>query len=324
MGIVGLLISRGVRFMADGLNGPTNEEARKLLEIRLEEAQARHAEDLERLGREMSEVVAQPLLARLDVARRVERDVRTALCASMSECTDVAARRVAGERDLARAERDMYRNAAQGEVAMMREAARGRDATIETLRTQQEEQAEEVATLQARVAELEAIAREAESQANDMVSQKIAALGMAVNGAADEEAVSPDVQVVRGDFVMTKFRERLARIEAASPPAPQGLPVATDEELREAYITAITGAESPAAVLPHALRAVAARVRAERPACLVARAVALGVDVRVAEDRCGWLVGMLESADLDEEILHNVPAADVPATLARMLGEVGA
>jgi hypothetical protein len=73
-----------------------------------------------------------------------------------------------------------------------------------------------------------------------------------------------------------------------------------------------------------AIRAVAARVRAERPACLVARAVALGVDVRVAEDRCGWLVGMLESADLDEEILHNVPAADVPATLARMLGEVGA
>ncbi len=63
MGIVGLLISRGVRFMADGLNGPTNEEARELLEIRLEEAQARHAEDLER---------------------------------------------VAGERDLARAERDKY------------------------------------------------------------------------------------------------------------------------------------------------------------------------------------------------------------------------
>lgn len=73
-----------------------------------------------------------------------------------------------------------------------------------------------------------------------------------------------------------------------------------------------------------ALRAVAARVRAERPACLVARAVALGVDVRVAEDRCGWLVGMLESADLDEEILHNVPAADVPSTLSRLLDEVEA
>lgn len=113
MGIVGLLISRGVRFMADGLNGPTNEEARKLLEIRLEEAQARHAEDLERLGREMSEFVARPLQARLDVARRVERDVRTALCASMSECTDVAARRVAGERDLARAERDRLSQACE-------------------------------------------------------------------------------------------------------------------------------------------------------------------------------------------------------------------
>jgi len=88
-------------------------------------------------------------------------------------------------------------------------------------------------TLRDRVAELEAIAREAESQANDMVAQKIAALGMAVNGAEDEEMVSPDVQVVRGDFVMTKFRERLARIDAASPPAPQGQPVATDEELSD-------------------------------------------------------------------------------------------
>lgn len=50
----------------------------------------------------------------------------------------------------------------------------------------------------------------------------------------------------------------------------------------------------------------------------------MGVDVRVAEDRCGWLVGMLESADLDEEILHNVPAADVPSTLSRLLDEVEA
>lgn len=110
MGIVGLLISRGVRFMSDGLNGPTNEEARELLEIRLEEAQAQHAEDLAKLGRELAGVVVQR-----DEARRAEREydslvdsVRTALCASMSECTDVAARRVAGERDLARAERDKY------------------------------------------------------------------------------------------------------------------------------------------------------------------------------------------------------------------------
>lgn len=73
-----------------------------------------------------------------------------------------------------------------------------------------------------------------------------------------------------------------------------------------------------------AIRAVAARVRAERPACLVARAVALGVDVRVAEDRCGWLVGMLESADLDEVVCREVPAADVPATLASLLYEVEA
>ncbi|MEY5060984.1 MAG: hypothetical protein RIS45_905 [Planctomycetota bacterium] len=477
MGIVGLLISRGVRFMADGLNGPTNEEARELLEIRLEEAQARHAEDLERLGREMSEVVAQPLQARLDVARRVERDVRTALCASMSECTDVAARRVAGERDLARAERDKYfqacenwrkldaplsefrrvlrvgdyestldaarrmsrelevclgqldhvtarekstnleayalgrksaeeqeaaweseraelvaqrdgalgnirdlrnrhveayavlgaaigehldaaarrvvaerdamaaelaairaatgeepsddglfkvgvtarfscsdvpnanlaerralynlgRNAAHGEVAMMREAARGRDATIETLRTQQEEQAEEVATLRDRVDGLE----------------------IDLNSAVQNSKAS-EVEANNLRSANRTLRARVAELEAA----PVGLPVATDEELWEVGDQAWYACTGNSTESRHAgALAVAARVRAERPTCLVERAVALGCDVRVCEDVAGWLVAIHESSDLDEDVHRDVAASDVPATLARLLDEVEA
>lgn len=383
-------------------------------------ATAQHAEDLAKLGREMSEVVAQPLQARLDVARRVERDVRTALCASMSECTDVAARRVAGERDLARAERDKYFQACENwrkldaplsefrrvlrvgdyestldaarrmsrelevclgqldhvmareksgqleayalgrksaeeqeaeweserkELVAQRDDAMGTANEVATLRDRvdgleidlnsavQNAKAIEVEannlrsanrTLRARVAELEAIAREAESQANGMVSQRIAALGVAVNGAADEEAVSPDVQVVRGDFVMTKFRERLARIEAASP-ATQGQPVATDEELCTIGERAFMGAYSGSTVARYAAyKAVARHVRAERPACLVARAVALNVDVRVAEDVTGFLVATLDSPGVDEAIERAVPAADVPATLARLLDEVEA
>lgn len=233
MGIVGLLISRGVRFMADGLNGPTNEEARELLEIRLEEAQARHAEDLERLGREMSEVVAQPLQARLDVARRVERDVRTALCASMSECTDVAARRVAGERDLARAERDKYFQACENWSKL--------DAPLSEFR-----------------------------------------------------------RVLRvGDYESTLgAARRMSR------------------ELEEAIA-----------------RAEKAEAELERPACLVARAVALGCDVEVwregYESQYEWRV-TVESVTSDLGVndvvktIHNVPAADVPATLARLLDEVEA
>jgi hypothetical protein len=57
---------------------------------------------------------------------------------------------------------------------------------------------------------------------------------------------------------------------------------------------------------------------------LVARAVALNVDVRVAEDVTGFLVAAHESPDIDEVVHRYVPADDVPATLARLLDEVEA
>jgi hypothetical protein len=71
-------------------------------------------------------------------------------------------------------------------------------------------------------------------------------------------------------------------------------------------------------------RAVAERVRRER--CLVARAVAGGVDLDVREgvDDGKWGVHVIGRGCGAEHHADNVPAAEVPATLARMLGEVGA
>lgn len=69
---------------------------------------------------------------------------------------------------------------------------------------------------------------------------------------------------------------------------------------------------------PHLIAArVAARVRQER--CLIAQAVAANADIRVAEDDAGFMVGV-HAPGCDEELRRNVPAAEVPATLARLAG----
>jgi hypothetical protein len=167
---------------------------------------------------------------------------------------------------------NLGRSAALGEVARMRE---------------------EVATLRARVAELEAAPQGGASSWRNQLSNESVEFWDAVNAFAVASGG-------RSDAVNTARMNAVRRINAA--------------------VNALLVGSHSAPPAP----AVASHVRAERPACLVARAVALGVDVRVAEDRCGWLVGMLESADLDEEILHDVPAVDVPATLSRLLDEVEA
>lgn len=96
---------------------------------------------------------------------------------------------------------------------------------------------------------------------------------------------------------------------------------ATDEELVEVARTAYDwGRLKDVPWVDRIALAVAARVRKER--CLVAQAVAANVDIRVCEDDGGgFMVGVHESG-CDEELARCVPAADVPATLARLLGEV--
>ena len=62
-------------------------------------------------------------------------------------------------------------------------------------------------------------------------------------------------------------------------------------------------------LIPIAL-AVAARVRQER--CLVTRAVAANVDIRVCEDDGGGFMVGVHAPGCDEELARCVPAADVP------------
>ena len=104
-----------------------------------------------------------------------------------------------------------------------------------------------------------------------------------------------------------RLRARIAELEAP-------LPEATAEELLDIcrpWDLAIPQYAS------EALLAVAARIRRER--CLIARAVAGGVGLEMWKvDTAAWRVSAGGNGPL------YVPAAEVPATLARMIGEVGA
>ncbi len=103
---------------------------------------------------------------------------------------------------------------------------------------------------------------------------------------------------------------------AARATSPEGR--ATDEELRSIYAKAETAAEGVAAV--------AARVRRERPSCLVERLVARGVAFNVwnkVGNKVGtWVVHVLAPSNGGHytTTATDVPAADVPATLARLAG----
>lgn len=96
---------------------------------------------------------------------------------------------------------------------------------------------------------------------------------------------------------------------------------ATDEELWRAYDTALQSAQGATheRIIRQAVLAVAARVRRERPACLVERLVAAKADFDVRCLARGWDLsarvpgGQWKHVDL-------APAADVPSTLARLAG----
>ena len=105
---------------------------------------------------------------------------------------------------------------------------------------------------------------------------------------------------------------------------------ATDEELGRVFGEAYTVEESPdhGVALRTAYLAVAAHVRQER--CLVAEAVGMGTGVtisrtskRVPGTTGMWNVYATRRPDVPgEHYAYDVPASDVPATLARLLGEV--
>lgn len=54
-----LILARSIRFIEHGLQGPTNEQAREILEQRLEQAEARRSSEVTGLGQQLAEAVAQ-------------------------------------------------------------------------------------------------------------------------------------------------------------------------------------------------------------------------------------------------------------------------
>ncbi len=109
---------------------------------------------------------------------------------------------------------------------------------------------------------------------------------------------------------------------------------ATDEELAQVYRKIYETHGGGTISVSHddcrraGVRAVAARVRQER--CLVAEAVGMGTGVtisrtseRVPSTTGMWDVYVTRRPDVPgEHYAYGVPTADVPATLARLLGEV--
>lgn len=313
--------------MADGLNGPTNEEARELLEIRLEEARAQHAEDMEKLGREMNEVVAQRDAARATLSTRARAasslhfQAMELLGGSTDNDLRTAARRVVAERDeaIARAEK--------AEAAL--EAARA-SATLVTM----------VGDIGVRnsgdATRLEAILAE-----RDALAAELAAIRAATGEEpSDVELGDAYIAAYNAAGLSSPFRAAYRALYNLGRSAALGEVARLREAARAdrvrlfaALDTAGWEGDDAAFVSRLASERDAAIARAERPACLVARAVALGCDVEVwregYEPQCTWRVTVESTTpgmDVDDFVksTHDLTAADVPATLARLLDEVEA
>lgn len=99
---------------------------------------------------------------------------------------------------------------------------------------------------------------------------------------------------------------------AAALTSPEGR--ATNEELRTIYANAATLAEG--------VLAVAARVRRERGGCLVERLLAEKCDFEAweRESDATWTVRVIQPGTNYTTTVTDVPAADVPKTLARLAG----
>lgn len=268
-------------------------------------ASAQHAEDLAKLAREMNEVVAQRDEARADYHAAVDRalDAHRVLGAMHNEGTLDAARRVVAERDDARGSLDAVSTRLADHLYAPLQGGRVPDVLSS------------IDTLAQRV-------KDARSDYVDQITTIVdEAFGMQPVMTHEELLSFLEDKIKERGRDLAAARARIAELEAA----PVGLPVATDEELWEVGDQAWYACTGNSTESRHAgALAVAARVRAERPTCLVERAVALGCDVRVCEDVAGWLVAIHESSDLDEDVHRDVAASDVPATLSRLLDEVEA
>lgn len=242
--------------------------------------------------------------------------------------------------DLERAGLVLREQAAPGTLAHLRADLRDMTARAEKAELDAAEWAAEVDALRAEaLAELADARRERDTLLAELADAKAPAEGepRVDPGSADHleawSAIAAFVESGGGTSTSVATQKAVARIEAAfrkfvalgvaherarHQPAQDR---ATDEELF-AIADAVYEEAHGGEILngPHEIaRRVAARVRKE---CLVTRAVAANVDIRVCEDDGGGFMLGVHAPGCDEELARCVPAADVPATLARLLGEV--
>ena len=270
------------------------------------------AADLERAGwvREMVEPTGPGTLAHL------RADLR-----------DMTARAEKAEATLAMHGRPTYVEA----VERAEKAERERDEALlrahtgvvhyEILRQSGEEAARQRDEARAELAHLTAPGEGSEPTDEELGQAYIEAWNKA---ASDDEASNP---VARRAL----FRAGVAHERARQQPAKDR---ATDEELAQVYRKIYETHGGGTISVSHddcrraGVRAVAARVRQER--CLVTQAVAMraGVTISRTSERVPGTTGMWDvyatrRPDVPgEHYAYGVPTADVPATLARLLGEV--
>jgi hypothetical protein len=182
---------------------------------------------------------------------------------------------------------------------------------------------EEVATLRARVAELEKVPK--------WVPEVELCFGATNIEIRDAASRLRDVTSRLTDTREVFERVIKERIGAASLPAPQGQRVATDDELFGLFRVERSKVSDPSITVRDANRiavaAVARRVRAERPACLVARAVALDCDVDLMHAERpprGWVLSFVSNGTDHRHLQSAMRGDDVLSILSQLLDEVEA
>lgn len=216
------------------------------------------------------------------------------------------------------------------------EAAIARAEKAEALHSEAEGQIACRNELRARIAELEARAEKAEAElesarASASLVTMVGDIGVRNSGdatrleaiLAERDALAAELAAIRAATGEEPTDEVIARVA--------DLGVNEGDARRALYNLGRNAALGEVARMREEVATLRARVEGleslepcERPACLIARAVAANIDVRVAEDQGGGFLVAAHRAGEDEDVERNVPAAEVHAELARMLTEVGA
>lgn len=284
------------------------------------------------------------LMLRAEKAER-ERDQFAAQAGQLRDLADT----VRGQRDEAERERDTLR-AELARLTASGEGSEGEPSDAELRRVADDAYVAANGDMPRRASERAlyrlGVAHERARQATDP-RMKGRTLDVMLDECEDLEALEQDAYVAPKSREGLSLARKIAKLYAAAQHAEaRQQPVqdrATDEELFEAYdaayfvagggsrgpLTRDTGADHVSAEERAGILAVAAHVRKE---CLVAQAVGMGCDLTIEQYNGVVEIGLDRPKTDDDEGEHFegalverravVTAADVPATLARLLGEV--